>query len=148
MHLLSFTLAGQRFAIPLEYVERVLRSALVTLIPDVPILIYGLLDYSGEVILTINLRNHLKLKEKEITENDRFIITHFRDKKFVLVVDEVETVVKDKGFNNNGNNGTEKTPVVMRDSHGILMILDLEKLNSDMEKTCPAEILSYQPADR
>ena len=95
--ILCFTLDEQRFAVPLYSVERVLRAQAVTVVPDSPEFICGVIDYHGEVIAVINLRRRFNLQSRPeellVELNDRFIIAKTLSGKLALIVDEVEGVL-------------------------------------------------------
>ena len=142
--ILSFTLDQQRFALPLASVERVLRALAVTHIPDAPPIVYGVIDYYGEIIAVINLRSHLKLADKGIQVNDRFIIVNSSSRKLALVVDEVESVLKplEKDINKaDGINSGLKIAKIIRDNAGIIFIYDLEKLLNSVDEIQLDELL-------
>lgn len=145
--ILSFTLQEQRFAIPLVSVERVLRALAVTYIPDAPPLVHGVIDYHGEIVAVINLRNHLKMEERSIQLNDRFIVVNTYSRKLILVVDEVEEVLKpsekDISRADDINQGLKITNI-FRDDRGIIFIYDLEKLLKQIEGINLKEMLESE----
>jgi len=135
--ILSFLLDEHRFAIPLKSVERVLRAVEVTQIPDSPEMIYGVIDYYGEVIAVLNLRHKFKMINSPVNINDRFILVKTEKRKVVLVVDEVIGVVTPHELEINDaaqiNPGLKITKV-MCDSSGILFIYDLELLMNTIDE--------------
>jgi purine-binding chemotaxis protein CheW len=144
VEILSFTLDGQRFALPLASVERVLRALAVTHIPDAPPIVFGVIDYYGEIIAVINLRFHLKLPSKGIHVNDRFIVVKSSGRKLALVVDEVESVMKpmEKDINQADEiNPGLKIAKIIRDNAGIIFIYDLEKLLNSVDVVQLDELL-------
>ncbi|MFZ4546294.1 MAG: chemotaxis protein CheW [Bacteroidales bacterium] len=144
VEILSFTLDSQRFALPLSTVERVLRALAVTHIPDAPPIVYGVIDYYGEIIAVINLRSHLKLTPKDVYINDRFIVVKTSGRKLALVVDEVESVMKplDKDISQAEEiNSGLKIAKMIRDNNGIIFIYDLEKLLNCVDEIQLDELL-------
>ena len=147
--ILAFTLDHQRFALPLASVERVLRASTVTHIPDAPPIVYGVIDYYGEIIAVINLRSHLKLIDKSIHVNDRFIIIKSARRKLALVVDEVEGVMKPLGKDTNqadNINAGLKIAKIIRDDAGIIFIYDIEKLLNSVDDIQLDELLKVGEA--
>ncbi len=147
VEILSFTLDSQRFALPLPTVERVLRALAVTQIPDAPPIVYGVIDYYGEIVAVINLRSHLRLAPKGIHVNDRFIVVKASGRKLALVVDEVESVMKplDKDINEAEEiNSGLKIAKIIRDNKGIIFIYDLEKLLNCVDEIKLDELLMVE----
>ena len=148
VEILSFTLDGQRFALPFSSVERVLRALAVTHIPDAPPIVYGVIDYYGDIVAVINLRSHLKLTPKSIQVNDRFIVVKTSGRKLALVVDEVESVMKplERDINQAEEiNPGLKIAKIIRDNNGIIFIYDLEKLLNCMDEIQLEEFLKVEP---
>ncbi len=147
--ILSFMLDEQRFAIPLVSVDRVLRALAVTHIPDAPPLIHGVIDYHGEIVVVINLRNHLKMEDRSIQLDDRFIIVNTSSRKLTLVVDEVQEVLKhpekDISTADEINQGLKITGI-LRGDRGIIFIYDLEKLLKHIEGINLKELLESEVA--
>jgi purine-binding chemotaxis protein CheW len=125
----------------------VLRALAVTHIPDAPPIVYGVIDYHGEIVAVINLRSHLKLAPKNVQVNDRFIIVKTSGRKLALVVDEVESVMKplDKDINQAEEiNPGLKIAKIIRDNSGIIFIYDLEKLLNCMDEIQLDELLKVE----
>lgn len=139
--LLGFGISEQRFAIPVGNIERVIRAVAVTNVPDAKSLIYGMMDLQGQVIPVINLRERFNLVNKPIQINDRFVIIKSGGKKFALVVDKVENIIKvtpenlssikipanDRLISQARNIGLEMMQFIS-DEIGIIIIYDIEKL--------------------
>lgn len=141
--ILVFTLDEQRFAIPLSCVVRVVRAMSVTQIPDVSPLIHGVIDYQGETITVLNMRSKLKLTDKDIKMNDRFIIANAQNRKIALVVDVVEGVVNPdkKNIDKPGEvNPGIRTAGILRDEKGIILLYDPERLLKTFESIQLKEI--------
>ncbi len=145
--LLLFRLDDQRFGIPLQKVHHVVRAVAIISIPDLNEVLYGVIDYHGEVIPVVNLRKRFMMREKPLSLNDRFIIVSTERRKLALVVDEADGVVDtEKGelsiagdvFSGIQDSSecpqNEHAAFLYRDENGIVVIHDLEKLlSSEME---------------
>ncbi len=138
--LLCFKISRLQFALPLDIVERTLRAVEVTNVPDANEILYGLINYHGDLIPVINLRHRFGLPAKEITLHDRFVVVLEKDKKMALVVDSIDEVkivkndqlrkvdiplsfsqTKDKTLLNDAFS-------FIAEDDGILMIYELDKL--------------------
>ncbi len=143
MALLIFCLDGQRFGIPLQKIQHVVRAVAITSIPDLHEVFFGVIDYHGEVIPVVNLRKRFLMREKPLSVNDRFVIVFTERRSLALAVDEVEGVVSgDQGVLWVAEDvlcATKDSPqssqnlhaaFLFRDDNGIVIIHDLEKLLS------------------
>jgi len=143
--ILCFTLDEKRLAGPLGSVHRVLLAMAVTLIPDAPPSVYGVIDYHGDVIAIINSRCKLKLPEQHIGINDRFIIVNTLNRKIGIVADKVEGVKRPLELDcieAEEINSELKCTRVLRDDDGIILVYDLERLMNDLN-----EMQEEQPAE-
>jgi purine-binding chemotaxis protein CheW len=87
--LVIFSLSGQRFALFLESVERVVRSAEITPLPQAPDIVLGAVNMHGRIIPVMNIRKRFRLPEREIEPGDYFIVAHTSRREVAIVVDNV-----------------------------------------------------------
>lgn len=92
--LLVFLLEGQRYALPLETVERTLRAAAVTTLPQAPGIVLGVLDVHGSIIPVLNIRRRFRLPEREIEPGDQFLLAHAGARRVALVIDAAAEVIE------------------------------------------------------
>lgn len=88
-----FRLDEQRYALPLTSVQRVVRAAELTLLPNAPGIILGIIDVGGSVLPVINLRRRFDLPEREISTDDYFLIARMERRTVVLPIDRAEGVI-------------------------------------------------------
>lgn len=74
--------------------QRVLRAAAVTPLPQAPDIVLGVLDLQGQVIPVINLRRRFRLPEREISSQDQFVVASSGALTLALVVDGTESVME------------------------------------------------------
>lgn len=79
----------QRIALPLASVERVVRAAYLTPLPQAPDIVLGVTNVQGRVIPAINLRRRFGLPERGITLGDRMVIAHTGKRPVALLADAV-----------------------------------------------------------
>lgn len=88
--LLVFRLDERYYAIRLSQVERVIRSADVTPVPQAPGIVIGMINLHGEIVPVVNTRKKFRFAEKEIGVDDQFVIARTSNHRIlVLVVDAV-----------------------------------------------------------
>ena len=85
--LVRFQIEKQQFAIPVEYVERIIQMVELIEIPDAPSFFSGLLNLYGELIPVVNLRVLFRLKEREIELSDQLIVLNAKTIKMALHID-------------------------------------------------------------
>ena len=89
-----FALDGQRYALDLSVVEKVIRVVEVTPLPDAPENILGVINLHGWVIPALDVRKLFHLPEKGPELSDQMIITRSTHFGAALPVDEVASVVE------------------------------------------------------
>src|SRR4051812_7313846 len=94
LELVVFVLDGQRYAVPLDKVERVIRAVEVTPLPNAPAIVCGVIDVGGSVLPVLSLRRRLRLPEHEIQPGDQFLIARMTGRSVALVIDEVQSVIR------------------------------------------------------
>jgi purine-binding chemotaxis protein CheW len=89
-----FRLDGERFALPLDHVEIVLRMVSFTPVPDAPPWVIGVIDLHGRVIPVTDLRRRLGRPAKAPYLNDRLLVISLAKRTVAVVVDEVTEVLE------------------------------------------------------
>ena len=89
-----FRLDQQRYALPLEDVERVIRAVEVTPLPHAPKVVLGAVNIHGRVLPVVDVRQRFLLPYRPITPAHGFLLTRTATREVVLVVDEVEGIVE------------------------------------------------------
>lgn len=131
-HLLIFALDGQRYALPLDKVTKVLRAAALTPLPQAPEIVSGILDLQGEIIPVINLRKRFRLPERAVGCDDQFVIARTPRLAVALAVDGThgvmelsdQAVVEPEAI----VAGTGYLAGVTRNAEGLVLIHDLDTL--------------------
>ena len=94
---LVFILDGQRYALHLAAVDRVVRMVRITPISTAPEILLGVVNRGGVVIPVMDVRRRFNLPEREISLSDRLIFarTTRTKRRFVaLVADTVTGVIE------------------------------------------------------
>lgn len=134
---LCFVINGQKFAIPLNIVESVIRSQAITqLEKDIPFL-RGIINFHGEIIPIISLRKRFNLPTGELQLTDRFIIINTGIRKIGIIAEHVEEIIeidpdsiKDSSLIFNGI----KHIKVLSHQEGLILIYDIESIISKDEE--------------
>ena len=91
--LVVFSLDGQRYALALAAVERVVRAIEITPLPKAPDIVLGIVNVQGRVVPLINVRRRFRLPEREMALTDQIVIAHTARRPVALVVDAVAGVL-------------------------------------------------------
>ncbi len=92
--LVVFTLDGQRFALQLGCVERVVHAVEITHLPQAPDAIAGIVNAQGRVIPVVNVRRRFRLPERELDPGDHLMILQTARRVVGMAVDAVCGVVE------------------------------------------------------
>jgi purine-binding chemotaxis protein CheW len=134
VQLVVFRLDEQRYALSLAAVERIVRAAEVTLLPDAPPIVLGALDVEGRVLPVLNIRRRFGLREREVSPADQFLIARTAPRTVVLVVDEAQGVIERSQAEIIGSAqivpGLGQFQGVVRLDDGLVLIHDVEKFLS------------------
>lgn len=133
---LVFSVGGERFAIPVKNIVRVVRATAIRSIAEIGDSIMGVLDVHGEILPVVDIRKRLLLPQKDIDTHQQFIIIRMGEVKVVIVVDQTLDV---KAFAKHDsqsvpltvtNKESEQSLVVARDSEGTILLYDMDSLLS------------------
>ncbi len=91
---LAFRLEERFFALPVTVIERVIHAVEITSLPDSSELIPGVINMEGETLCVIDIRCSLNMAKHGIKSSDRFIIINTEMRRFALITDSVEDILK------------------------------------------------------
>lgn len=92
-HLVTFNL-GEQYGVPIGQVQEIVRVGSITLVPNSPSYMEGVINLRGRVLPVLNLRKRLKLFAKDTTKASRIVVTEVGSKVIGLLVDAVSHVIK------------------------------------------------------
>ena len=90
-----FTLAGKQFGINIKQTREILSSKELTLVPESPEYIAGLIDLRGMVVPVIDLELRLNIKKEESSQSDNnriIIIVELENLTAGMMVEEVKQI--------------------------------------------------------
>ncbi|MDD5558917.1 chemotaxis protein CheW [Candidatus Methylomirabilis sp.] len=87
--LIVFDIDGQRYALPLHDVERVLPMVAVSPLPQAPAVVLGVMNLHGQVIPVLDLRRHFGLPIRDYGLTARLLVIRTSRRILTLAVDEV-----------------------------------------------------------
>ncbi len=132
----QFALDSWRFALPLETVERVVRAAEVTLLPEAPAVVLGAIDIAGDILPVFDLRKRMALPPQSLHPSQQFIIVRSPRRRLVLRIDEALGLIDESDVR-----AIEPPPAdvprirgVLSLADGLVLIQDLERILEDEEQ--------------
>lgn len=94
LHLVTFRLERESFAVPIERVREVVRVTEITRVPEAPPHIRGVTNLRGRVLPVVELRTRLGLTAAVTTPSSRILVVESQGRLLGLLVDGVSRVVK------------------------------------------------------
>ena len=93
VHLVTFNL-GEEYGVPISQVQEIVRVGGITMVPNSPSYMEGVINLRGRVLPVLNLRKRLGLSDKEMSNASRIVVTEVGSKVIGLLVDAVSHVIK------------------------------------------------------
>jgi purine-binding chemotaxis protein CheW len=120
-----------RVALPLSFVERVVRAVSLTPLPDAPDIVLGVVNVGGCIIPAVNMRRRFRLPDRAIALSDQFIIAHTRQRAVALVADAVDGIFEYTALDIAGADtilpGLEYIDGVVRLADGLVLVHNLDR---------------------
>lgn len=135
---LPFRLAGQRLAIPLESVIRVVPALKCTPLPGAPQTVLGLVNVRGQIVPVVDLARRFAWATAPLTLWQPFLWLRSRSRELLAPVDTVEAVTQCSTLDlieaDQPQVPSELIRGVVRTEEGLLLIQDVEQLLSDADE--------------
>jgi purine-binding chemotaxis protein CheW len=142
--LVTFTLDGQPYALPLASVQQVVRMVEVVPLPKTPEIVLGVINLHGKIVPVLNLRKRFGLQDGEASLSDHLIIADTARRRVALVVDAVTGVLEKSTADitnpDNMVSGTKYVEGIAKLEEGMLFIHNLDRFLSCEEEIQIEEI--------
>ena len=134
LELLTFTIAGEHYAVDIERIVEIVTPRPVTRIPNADESVVGIISLRGTIVTLMDVRKKLRHPQGTQTPDTRIVVIDFHKETVGFVVDRVLRVVK------LARAGVEPHPVVhtteleesirgvFRTGGALTILLDLDKL--------------------
>ena len=147
MQLVIFTLAGQRFALPLGAVERVVRAVEIQPLPGAPDPVLGAINVGGSVVPVYCACGWFGAQQREIHPEQQLLLVRTPSSAVAMVIDEALGVIEFSADEITPSNtimqGLERFQGVAKVAGGMVLIHDLEKFLSGAEAAQLAHALEH-----
>ena len=136
---LTFCIETEDYCIDIKYVIEIIGIQPITLIPEMPDYVKGVINLRGKIIPVMDVRTRFKKECIDYHDRTCIIVVEVNNFSIGLIVDKVLEVL------NISEEDISKLPKISRKSHqkyvkgigkvedGVKLILDLEKLLNDDE---------------
>lgn len=94
---LVFEIAGQQYALEIDYVTEIIEMMRITLVPYLPNCIKGIINLRGNVTPVMDVRKRFGMPEKEYDDRTCIVVIDRNNMKLGLIVDEVVEVTTMNG---------------------------------------------------
>lgn len=93
VHLLTFELAGRRFALPAQLLREVVRAVAITALPKAPPIVEGLINIRGTLVPVLDIRQRFGLPPDPLAPSQHFLIAQAGSRLVALRVDRAVDLV-------------------------------------------------------
>ncbi|MBF0565554.1 MAG: chemotaxis protein CheW [Nitrospirae bacterium] len=94
LQLVTLTLGNEEYAMDILKVQEINRMTDITLVPNAPSYVEGVVNLRGKVIPVVNLRKKFGFMDKENDKESRIMIVDINGMTMGLVVDSVSEVLR------------------------------------------------------
>lgn len=146
IQLIVFNLGDEEYGASIEQVREIIRTRVITPIPNSPDFIDGLTNVRGEIAVVIDLKNRFFLPTKKEIKEKHIIMTEQDKNLFGLKVDEVTEVLRIPEIEIKTapelvtKVDTDYMRGVLTIENRLIIVLDLKKVLSEEELTKLSEI--------
>lgn len=136
---LTFSLGKESYGLEISYVTEIIGIQAITLIPELPEYVKGIINLRGKIIPVMDVNLRFKKEPKEYNDRTCVIVIDIRDLSIGLIVDRVSEVltipeqdVVDPPQMNNGY-GNRYIKKIGKVGNDVKLLLDCERLLKEDE---------------
>jgi purine-binding chemotaxis protein CheW len=134
----TFFLKDQFFGVPVEQVQEVIRYQEMTRVPLVPLVIRGLINLRGQIVMALDLRRRFGMEERPESQLPMNVVVRTSDGAVSFLVDEIGDVLEA------GEEARERPPETLRGEtrelvRGVYKLQERLMLVLDTEKAAASE---------
>ena len=127
-----FQLANQKYALPLQQTQEIIKMSKITQIPNSNFYLEGVINLRGTILPVINLRKRLGFADQKVSKNTRIVVAEASIQNIGIMVDKVLQVGHysqseiEPPDAVNGNSNFLKGVIKKKDS--LWLLLDIDKV--------------------
>jgi len=140
LQFVTFTLGNEEYAVDILNVQEINRITEITMVPNAPSYVEGVINLRGKVIPVINLRRKFNFEDKPTDDTSRIIIMEIQGITNGLIVDSVSEVLRIP------SSSVEQAPPMSAEAHSqfikgiaklenrLIILIDLDNLLGEKAK--------------
>jgi len=139
LQLVTFSLAGQKYAVDILKVQEIDNMKEITTIPNAPSYMEGAINLRGKVIPVLNLRKKFGFEDKANNEQCKIVIMDVRHVIMGVIVDAVSDVLRipqdvvEPPPPVSSNVSTDFISGIAKLGEGLFILLDMDRLLDTQE---------------
>ncbi len=143
--IVSFKVGRESYGIPIAALHEIVRVPEITVVPDAPAHIEGVINLRGKIISVVDLRKRFDVAATPLTRHSRILVVEHRGRLAGMIVDSASEVVRIP------EGEIEAAPAIMRES-GLDVVTGLGKCKGrliillDIDKVLTAREIGNEPA--
>lgn len=94
LHLVTFSLLGEVFGLPILDVREIIRMTEITPVPQAPDFVKGVINLRGQILPVVDLRKRFGIDPKDNDEHTRIVVVELTNSAVGLIVDSVSEVLR------------------------------------------------------
>jgi purine-binding chemotaxis protein CheW len=92
--MVTFRIGKELFGVPIHAVQEIVRVPEITLVPEMPSFVEGVINLRGKIVSIIDVNKRLKIGESPRTRQSRILIVDVEKKVVGLLVDAVTEILR------------------------------------------------------
>lgn len=130
---LTFSLGEEFFGIDIVYVTEIVGIQPITVVPELPDFIRGIINLRGQIIPVMDMRSKFNKEQKAYNDRTCIIVVDVKEFSIGIIVDAVSEVMTIEDDNivpppEIGSKGRKYIKSVAKHNDDVILIIDCEKL--------------------
>jgi len=134
LQIVAFRLGHAEYALPIEYVQEIIRVQPITRVPKAPFWVEGVINLRGTVVTVCNLHKRFNMPDLQPTDETRITIIKLQETIAGILVDAASDVIRipqgavESPPDISGNMDKEYITGVAKVGERLMIVLDPQKL--------------------
>ncbi len=94
LHLVGFRVGRETFGVPISMVREIVRVPEITVVPNAPAHVEGVINLRGKIVPVVDLRRRFGQKDLQANKKNRILVVELADKIVGLMVQSASEVMK------------------------------------------------------
>jgi len=94
LHIVGFRVGRETYGVPIKALHEIVRVPEITVVPDAPEYVEGVINLRGKIVSVLDLRKRLGEKQVAPTKHNRILVVEHKGRLCGLIVDSASDVLK------------------------------------------------------